>query len=245
MKSQSQILMIALAISFAMALALTVALICISYIKEVPPAYDTEEWTLPIYTTDETLPPPMLTEPTTEEATAAPVLSNGLRFVSNGDGTCVLAGIGTCTDACVVIPEFAPNGDRVTDVAAMAFYGCTTVQALQIPASVRYIGNLAFAACSELAYISVSPSNPDYRDVDGVLYSADESRLILYPPMRAGSSVEIRTVTAEIADMAFYGCAYLNRISFTGSAEQWESMKIGTKNYSLTAASKHFGGGDQ
>ena len=243
MKSQSQILMIALAISFAMALALTVALICISYIKETPPEYESDGWTLPIYPATESLALSTVIEPTTDEP-PAPVLSNGLRFVSNGDGTCVLVGIGSCEDSCVVIPEFAPSGERVTDVAAMAFYGCGMVKAIQIPASVRYIGNLAFAACSELAYISVSPNNPDYCDVDGVLYTKGQRRLILYPPMRVGKVAVIDTFTAEIADMAFYGCAYLASIDYRGSAEQWESIRIGMKNYSLTAASKSFGGGN-
>lgn len=248
MRSQSQILMIALAISFAMALALTVALICISYIKESPADFDmtVEELTETQADVLDTLPPPMLTDEESEENTEAPdepYLSNGLRFTSNGDGTCVLSGIGTCTDACVVIPEYAPNGERVTEVAAMALYGCTTVSAIQIPASVCRIGNLAFAACSELAYISVSDSNSAYCDVDGVLYTSELSKLIQYPPMRMGSTALIRTATAEISDMAFYGCAYLTRIVYTGTPEEWEQIRIGSKNYSLTAAAKTFEGG--
>ena len=40
--------------------------------------------------------------------------------------------------------------------------------------------------------------------------------------------------------MAFYGCTYLEEIRFSGSPAQWENIRIGTKNYSLTAASVAF-----
>ena len=33
-----------------------------------------------------------------------------LEFVSNGDGTCYVAGIGTCTDTDIVIPSTSPEG---------------------------------------------------------------------------------------------------------------------------------------
>ena len=242
MRPQTHMIMVALAISFATALSLAVALVCISYLKDepldLPETEDTAENVLPPFedTTD------LLTAP--EETTAEPELpdlSNGLRFSANGDGTCRLVSIGNCTDACVVIPEFSPAGDRVVEIADRAFFGSSTATAIQIPASVRLIGDLAFADCKNLVYISVSLQNPTYCDVDGILYTSDERTLILYPPKRAGNEVTIRGVTVEISDMAFYNCAYLDRVIFTGSAEQWENIRIGIKNYSLTAASKTFG----
>lgn len=240
MRSHSQMMMIVLAIAFAMALALTVALVCVSYIKEAP-AEPTESGSALSEPLSDALPGDAETQPPETEA-PVPDLGNGLRFASNGDGTCVLSGIGNCTDASVVIPEYSPVGELVTEIATMAFYNCATVTAVQIPASVTNIGKLAFADCKNLAYISVSPANPNYRDVDGVLYSADMTTLFLYPPMRAGSSATIRAVTTKIADMAFYRCVNLSRISYTGSAEQWELISIGSQNYSLTAAAKTFEG---
>ena len=233
MRSHSQTMMITLAIAFAMALALTVALICISHVKDAPPEIITET------ATDE---PAQTTHAPAENNTSPPSSPqpSGLRFSSNGDGTCVLSGVGDCTDQSVVIPEYSPSGERVTEIATMAFYRCETVTAVQIPASVTRIGRLAFADCKNLAYISVSTSNTHYRDVDGVLYSADLTTLYLYPPMRAGATAIIRSVTVQIDDMAFYRCANLSHVSYHGSAEQWESIVIGSQNYSLTAASKSF-----
>ncbi len=235
MKSQSQFLMVALAISFTMVLALIVALICLRAVDEDFPPEDESsglDSIFPLATTPETTDEPRDTEP--------PAPPEGLWFLSNGDGTCRLAGIGSCSDACVVIPEYSPAGERVVEICERAFYGCATVTAVQIPASVNNIGALAFGDCPNLIYISVNPQNRNYRDDDGILYTADLRRLILYPPMRAGASMTLRGVTTEIAEMAFYRCAYLSHVAYLGSAEAWETMEIGSKNYSLTAASKTF-----
>ena len=232
MKYRSHASLIVFCAFFAVTLAIAVALVCSRYIEddllgELP---DTEG--------NQALPQESESEERKNEEVP---LGKGLRFISNGDGTCVLAGIGSCRDSCVVIPEYAPNGDRVVAVAAMALYQCTTVTMLQIPASVCDIGGLAFADCPNLVYVSVSAGNPNYRDVDGVLYTADESTLILYPAKRTGSVARIRSVTTRIEDMAFYSCVYLSRINYGGTAEQWENIRIGFKNYSLSAAAKSFG----
>ncbi len=241
----TQAFMMILAVVFATALALTVILLCMTYLRgdvsQERPSYDdtdtrTESETLPtvvlpdIVTT--TLPP--------EEEKAPAELGNGLAFASSGDGTCTLIGIGTCIDACVVIPEYSPAGDRVTSVSARALYGCVQINAVQIPASVDFIGALAFANCPNLVYISVSDQNEEYCDVDGILYTSDGRALLLYPPMRAGNAVTLSVVTTEIMEMAFYNCAYLSHVYYTGSPEQWESISIGSKNYSLIAAAKTF-----
>ena len=183
---------------------------------------------------------------TTDTPTTAPVPIEPPRpvtvldFRSNGNGTCALTGIGNCADASVVIPETSPSGDRVTSIASQAFYGVPTLTAVHIPATVTFIGSLAFAECKNLAYVSVSDENNAYCDENGVLYSADRSTLILYPPKRAGEAFTLQTETTVIREMAFFECAYLKRIVFNGSAEQWQSISVGTKNYALLAASKEF-----
>ena len=61
--------------------------------------------------------------------------------------------------------------------------------------------------------------------------------------MRAGSTLNIPSSVSVISEMAFYNCVYLRSISYGGTAEQWEQIRIGSKNYSLTAASKSFANG--
>lgn len=238
----TQTFLIILAIVFAVALALTVAMLNLSFVRAE------REETRPQW--ENTAPPPSFTTPILPESTSpeetttpeeVPTESNTLSFASAGNGTCTVIGIGSCTDSCVVIPTYSPAGDRVTEVSARAFYGCKQINAIQIPASVEHIGTLAFAACPNLVYISVNDKNEEYCDIDGILYTSDGRELLLYPPMRAGASVTLSLVTTEIAEMAFYNCAYLSHVYYTGTPEQWERIAIGPKNYSLTAAAKTFG----
>ena len=239
MTYRHQVILVAFAIAFAIALAVTVALICIDAVARdneptEEPIYP-PEWTFP-YVSDESPLTGLLPAVTAPVASEEPV-GIGLCFQSNRDGTCTLVGIGSCEDAFVVIPEYSPSNDRVTAVAAGALRGCESVAALQIPKTVCYIGDLAFADCPNLLYVSVSRDNPAYTDLDGVLYTKDGSCLLLYPAMRAGSSVQVSSNVTSIGSMAFYNCAYLCTVLYEGSAEEWHRIAIGAKNYSLTAAS--------
>ena len=241
----TQTFLVILAIVFAVALALTIAMISLTYMQVesedtrqpmVETALPAPQTTTP-FLTEATIPEEEVTAPLEEVTTE----SNSLSFASAGDGTCTLVGVGSCTDACVSIPAYSPAGDKVTAIAARALYGQKQINAIQIPSTVEHIGVLAFANCPNLVYISVSDQNEEYCDIDGILYTSDGRELLLYPPMRAGASVTISLVTAEIAEMAFYNCAYLSHVYYTGTPEAWERISIGAKNYSLIAASKTFG----
>ena len=180
------------------------------------------------------------TQPVENETEEEEDVSGGLVFVSNGNGTCTLTGPGNCTDTCIVIPEKSPAGDIVTTVAERAFYGCTFINAIQIPSTVLNIGNMAFANCTSLVYISVSQDNQSYKDAGGVLYSKDGSSLILYPSAKGGSSVTISNSVTKIADMAFYKCDALRVISYDGTQAEWARINIGQNNYGLYTASVSF-----
>lgn len=235
MIARSHTVLLAFAVVFAMGMALAVAILCIPMVSDKPPAAED-------FATDATSAPPseLAAESATEPVPILPDVSNGLQFTSLGNGTCALTGIGICADACVVIPEFSPFGDRVVEIAPRALCGVSSVTAIQIPASVRVIGEYAFAACESLMYISVSAQNPSFCDLEGVLYTSDRSVLLAYPAMRAGECAELYIATKKIADMAFFGCVYLKSIRYEGSPAEWEQISVGSKNYSLIAASKVF-----
>ena len=163
--------------------------------------------------------------------------STGLTFASNGNGTCTLTGLGTCSDICVVIPATSPAGDKVTAIGAQAFYNCTTITVVQIPATVNTIGHLAFGGCTSLVYITVSAQNASYKDISGVLYTADGKTLVHYPAAAGSSSVSIPAGVTKIEDMAFYGCKSLKTVRYGGTQDAWSRISIGSMNYSLNAAS--------
>ena len=159
--------------------------------------------------------------------------SRGLSYISLGNGTCSVSGMGSCTDSCVVIPRVSPDGEIVVAVSDKAFFGLSSISAVFLPSSVANIGSMAFAACPALAYFSVDASNLAYRDTAGVLYSADGSALIAYPAAKSSSSVTIPASVKTIADLAFYGCTKLSAVSYSGTLAQWQRINVGSGNNSL------------
>ena len=79
--------------------------------------------------------------------------SEGLEFVSNGDGTCYVSDVGVCTDSNIVIPSLSPDVDIVTGIGDNAFYNWTTLTSVTIPNTVMSIGSHAFSGCSSLLLV--------------------------------------------------------------------------------------------
>ena len=101
------------------------------------------------------------TEDTTEQIPVALEPSpTSLEFVSNGNGTCTVTGVGASAGRPLIIPAYSPGGDRVSAIAPRAFYGNSEIGAIHIPSTVLYIGDLALADCQNLALVSVSADNP-------------------------------------------------------------------------------------
>ena len=177
------------------------------------------------------------TEKVTEAETEPPV---SLKYISNGNGTCSVAGIGNYTDAYVIIPEKSPAGDVVTSIDDKAFFENSKIKAIQIPSTVMSIGDMAFGGCSALVYISVDQNNKVYTDLGGVLYSKDKARLICFPSASGAAEIFISVNVTEISAMAFYSTPSLKSIKYGGTLTDWNKIKIGDKNYGIYAASLSF-----
>ncbi|MDO4565603.1 MAG: leucine-rich repeat domain-containing protein [Clostridia bacterium] len=134
----------------------------------------------------------------------------------------------------VIIP------DSVTSIGSLAFGYCTTLTSVIIPDSVTDIGDCAFDCCPLMASITVDDNNPNYKDIDGVLFSKNGDTLIQYPGGKVGSiytipdgvtnignrsfscslsltSVIIPDSVAGIGNGAFYSCVSLTSITFEGA----------------------------
>lgn len=83
--------------------------------------------------------------------------SQGLTFTSNGDGTCAVTGMGTCTDEALVIPSKSPDGDKVTSIADSAFKD-SKIRSVELADSVTEIGREAFASCRRLETVDFGDS---------------------------------------------------------------------------------------
>lgn len=189
--------------------------------------------------------PPAQTETEKKPDPEPEIPQPSLLYLSYGNGTCSVAGIGTYTDQSVIIPSKSPSGDIVTTIEPKAFYENENIKTVQIPSTVTSIGEMAFSGCNQLVYIMVDSSNRAYRDINGVLYSIDRTVLIAYPAANPASSLELSSKITTISDMALYGCSNLKNIVFDGSPAEWEKLQIGTLNYSLYSATVTFTDNDK
>ncbi len=83
--------------------------------------------------------------------------SEGLKFISNGNGTGTysVSGIGSCTDRVVYVPATTPEGYPVTGVYGFAFRNCTSLTKIVLPDSVTSIGSYAFSYCRNLTSVTI------------------------------------------------------------------------------------------
>ena len=86
-----------------------------------------------------------------------------------------------------------------------------SIRFIRIPANTRYIGPLFLANNDSLKYISVENGNTHFCSIDGVLYSADTTRIITYPPAKEGTEYSIHDSTKIISSGAF-GISCLQKI---------------------------------
>jgi hypothetical protein len=170
------------------------------------------------------------------------VLSGSAELVyrSYGDGSCILTGIGACTDRCLIIPPRSPSGDTVIAIDAEAFLGCELIEAVQIPATVKSIGARAFADCSSLVQFCVAADNAAFCAADGVLYSRDMTSLLCYPSGRPCPTASIPASVTYISAKAFSPNAAYTSIRFEGSLAQWRGIRIEDGNAVLYTLPKSF-----
>ncbi len=88
--------------------------------------------------------------------------SVGLSFDSNGDGTCCLVGMGTCTDTELIIPTLSPAGDTVTSVDSSAFAN-EAITSVTVPVTVTEIGRKAFNGCTSLTDVYYEGSEEEWK----------------------------------------------------------------------------------
>ena len=179
-------------------------------------------------------------EPPSENTTTVEkTYSTGLLFRSNGDGTCAVAGIGSCTAACVLIPPQSPMGDTVTEILPGAFRN-SVIGALELPASVQILSAASFEGCHRLSYIRVEEGNSALMAYDGVLYSADGRTLIYCPAGRSAKELTLHKDLRRILAGAFAECNALTTVNFVGSTAEWHGIIVGDDNNALYHASLKF-----
>ena len=160
-----------------------------------------------------------------------------LIFESNGDGTCSIVGIADKSATKIIIPDESPSGDSVCAIADGAFNGCSKVENIVIPSSVKIIGSKVFSGCTSLSAFNVDTENTRFASSGGVLFSKDKTLLICYPASRVGKSYLLGTSVKEISPYAFESATYLQKILYEGSSSKYRAITIGAGNTVLSSIS--------
>ena len=125
---------------------------------------------------------------------------------------------------CAALPSITipDNIERIEDTA---FELCSALTTVTIGSGVTSIGSHVFQMCPSLVEIIVSPENPAYCSVDGILFSKDMTSIVKYPPTKTGDYVIPNSVTT-IENVAFYGCKSLTSVTLPDGL-----ISIGTANF--------------
>ena len=155
--------------------------------------------------------------------------SKGLAFVSNGDGTCYVSGIGTCTDAEIVIPEQSPAGDSVVAIGEKAFLDCANMTSIRLPGTIRSIASNAFGGCEKLVFHSYeggeylgTSDNPYFALIRStskeIAFCTIHPDCVLLADKAFAECMSLAAITipnklARIGSLAFFCCAGLESIA--------------------------------
>ena len=99
----------------------------------------------------------------------------------------------------------------LTTIGRNAFFYCNSITTVTLPSSLTTLGESAFSRCSGLMSISVSPSNPVFVTVGGVLFNKSKTKLLQYPGAKSGPYIVPATVT-EIGSEAFFNADNLTDV---------------------------------
>lgn len=140
-----------------------------------------------------------------------------------------------CTQASDIESVTLP--DSLTTIEKNAFYNCEKLKSVTIPQNVSFIGLAAFVeglSESSLTEIKVDPENPYFSEKDGVVFSKDGTKLIMFPSGRSGD-YQIPDGTVSVGDYAFYYCVNVSSITVPGSVRSLGEGAFGNCS-SLTKA---------
>ena len=118
--------------------------------------------------------------------------------------------------------------NNVSNIASSAFEDFTHLKSIEIPSSVEKIGDRVLKGCVNLININVNENNQKYTSIEGVLYTKDLKKIIVYPASKEQLSYTINNNVVSIEKYGFYGCKNLTEIIIPESITYIESDTFGS-----------------
>lgn len=94
-----------------------------------------------------------------------------------------------------------PNG--VKKLCFSGFSSCLKLAYVKIPESLTTIESYAFQNCNDMVSFEVDKNNPKYLSEDDILYTKDQSRIIVYPPKKTDKTYTMPNSVTCVEDSAF------------------------------------------
>ncbi len=123
----------------------------------------------------------------------------------------------------ITVPEGVTSADN------SGFGECTDLVTVNLPSTITSMGVNMFAGSNKLQNIKVTAGNTKYSDVDGVLCSADQTELIVYPQGRTATSYTVPSTIKVIKPSSFMNVPTLASIDL-GQATTIEGVAFNTCN---------------
>ena len=121
--------------------------------------------------------------------------------------------------------------EGLESIGNTAFSRCTELTSFVIPASVVSCGYAPLGRCTTLESISVADGNKNFCVENGLLMSADKTKVIMCPGAKSGKIVLPETVNT-IGSSAFNGCSKITSVSINSKST------IGTYAFYLCSSLK-------
>ncbi|MDE6728565.1 MAG: leucine-rich repeat domain-containing protein, partial [Oscillospiraceae bacterium] len=108
--------------------------------------------------------------------------------------------------------------DSLEKIGYGAFNHCTALTKINVPKNVNEIGAFAFQISGwnnesgSITEITVDENNPNFKSVDGVVFSKDGKTIVAYPVAKSGK-YEIPADVNTIAEAAFASCPKLTSVT--------------------------------
>ena len=121
---------------------------------------------------------------------------------------------GSCTNLTTINMPYS-----LTSISASVFSNCNKLDNIHLPASVTSIASDAFTNCTSLYNLAIDEANATYEVEDGIIYTKDNSTLIMLAPMAEREEVTIREGVKRLENSSLAMCTSMTTLNLPSSLE--------------------------